>query len=45
VNEIEEFLDEVIYLKKGEIALSGPADQLREQKGKSLEGIFEEVAG
>jgi ABC-2 type transport system ATP-binding protein len=45
VNEIEEFLDEVIYLKKGVIALSGPADQLREQKGKSLEGIFEEVAG
>lgn len=45
VNEIEEFLEDVIYLKKGEIVLSGQADELREQKGKSLEGIFEEVAG
>jgi ABC-2 type transport system ATP-binding protein len=45
VNEIEEFLEDVIYLKNGEIVLSGQADELREQKGKSLEGIFEEVAG
>ncbi len=45
MNEIEEFIDDVVYLKKGEIALSGPADRLREEKGASLEGIFEEVAG
>lgn len=44
VNEIEEFIDDVLYLKKGEIVLSGPADRLREEKGASLEGIFEEVA-
>lgn len=45
VNEVEEFIEDVIYLKKGEIVLSGQADRLREEKGKSLEGIFEEVAG
>ncbi|MFC1538321.1 ABC transporter ATP-binding protein [Candidatus Latescibacterota bacterium] len=45
VSEVEEFLEDVIYLKKGEIVLSGGADQLREEKGKSLVGIFEEIAG
>jgi ABC-2 type transport system ATP-binding protein len=45
VNEVEEFIEDVIYLKKGEIVLSGLADRLREEKYKSLEGIFEEVAG
>jgi ABC-2 type transport system ATP-binding protein len=45
VNEIEEFVEDVIYLKKGEIVLSGPADTLRGERGKSLEGIFEEIAG
>ena len=37
VNEVED----VIYLKKGEIVLSGVADRLREEKGTSLEGIFD----
>ncbi len=45
VNEIEELIEDVIYLKKGDIVLSGSADRLREEKGASLEGIFEEIAG
>ncbi|MFC1490721.1 ABC transporter ATP-binding protein [Candidatus Latescibacterota bacterium] len=45
VSEVEEFIEDVIYMKKGEIVLSGVADQLREEKGKSLVGIFEEIAG
>jgi ABC-2 type transport system ATP-binding protein len=44
VNEVEEFVEEVIFLKKGEIAISGEADRLREEKGLSLDGIFEEIA-
>ena len=45
MNEIEEFVDDVVFLNRGEIALAGSADSLREQKGKSLEGLFDEVAG
>ena len=45
VNEVEEFIEDVIYLKKGEIVLSGEADRLREERNASLEGIFEEIAG
>ena len=44
VSEVEEFVDEVYYLKRGEIALSGQADALRSGRGQSLSEIFEEVA-
>ena len=44
VSEIEEFVEEVVYLREGEIALMGNADELREDRGASLSGIFEEVA-
>ena len=43
VSEVEEFLDEVFYLREGEVALSGQADALRTDRGKSLSEIFEEV--
>jgi len=42
---VEELLEDVIYMKKGKIVLSGSADKLREEKGTSLVGIFEEIAG
>jgi len=45
VSEVEEFVEDVIYLKEGKIVLSGEADRLREEKGTSLVGIFEEIAG
>ena len=45
VNEVEELIEDVMYLKQGEIVLSGKADRLREEKGTSLVGIFEEIAG
>ena len=44
VSEVEEFIEDVLYMKKGKIVLSGQADLLREKKGKSLTGIFEEIA-
>ena len=43
VHEVEEFFEDVIYLRNGKIALQGSADNLREEKGKSLVGIFEEI--
>ncbi len=45
VSEVEEFLEDVIFMKQGGIVLSGSADELREEKKTSLIGIFEEIAG
>lgn len=45
VNEVEEFVEDVIYLKEGRIVIAGEADRLRAEKGTSLLGIFEEIAG
>jgi len=45
VNEVEEFVEDVIYLKEGEIVIAGEADSLREEKGTSLVGIFDEIVG
>ncbi len=44
VSEVEEFIEDVIYLKDGRVVLSGNADALRAERGKSLSEIFEEVA-
>jgi len=43
VGEVEEWVEEVIFLREGEIALQGNADQLRQEQGKSLLDLFEEV--
>ncbi len=44
VTEIEAFIEDLVFMKAGEIALSGNMDQVREEQGKSLEEIFETVA-
>ena len=43
VSEIEEFIDDVVYLRDGEIALMGSAETLREQRSQSLSDIFADV--
>jgi len=45
LTEVEDVVDEVAYLHKGEILISGAVGQLREQYGKSLLDIFEELVG
>ena len=45
VNEIEQILDEVIFLGHGQVVLQGETEALRVQKGKSLEDIYREVYG
>ncbi|TZE82572.1 ABC transporter ATP-binding protein [Calorimonas adulescens] len=43
VSEIEKIFDEVIFLDHGEVMMSGNADEMRDQRGKSIEDIFKEV--
>ena len=43
VNEIEQILDEVIFLGNGRLILEGRAEDLRFERGKSLEDIYREV--
>lgn len=42
INEVEGLVDEVIFLNRGQVKLSGNADELRERKGMSLVEIMKE---
>jgi ABC-2 type transport system ATP-binding protein len=44
VDEVEPFLDDVVFILDGEITLAGDAQQLRDSRNQSLSEIFEEVA-
>lgn len=43
INDIENILDEAIFLKNGKIAIFDNCDRIREQSGKSLDAVFREV--
>lgn len=43
IADIEKVLDEVIFISKGQIALHDSVDNIREQKGKSIDHLFREV--
>lgn len=43
ISDVERVLDEVIFLKDGQIACHDTVDHLRETKGKSVDAIFREV--
>jgi len=43
ITDVEKLLDKVVFLKDGEIILSGSTEELRAEKKKSVEGIFKEV--
>ena len=43
IQEIESICDEVIFIKKGEVLLQGNTDDIREEKGKSIDELFREV--
>ncbi len=40
IADIERILDEVIFIDKGEIVLTSPADELREKENASIDEIF-----
>ena len=43
ISDIEQVLDDVVFLKKGEIALSASVDELRESHNMSVDAYFREV--
>lgn len=43
INEVENLLDEVYFLKKGKIQLSGNTEDLRSEKNMSLDELYREV--
>lgn len=43
IADVERVLDDVIFINQGRIVLASPADQLREQQGKSVDEVFREV--
>ena len=43
INEVENILDEVYFLKEGRFALSGNAEELRSEYKLTLDGIYREV--
>jgi len=43
ISDIESVLDDVIFLKQGQVVLHEQADELREEKGESVDKTFREV--
>ncbi|MDP4179264.1 MAG: ABC transporter ATP-binding protein [Bacillota bacterium] len=43
VNDVERLFDEAAFINNGQIVLQGNTDDLRIQKGKSIDAIFREV--
>jgi ABC-2 type transport system ATP-binding protein len=43
ITDVEKLLDEVVFLKEGEIILSDNTEDLRIEKNRSIEGIYKEV--
>ena len=43
IADIEKVLDDVIFLQNGRVTLAGAADEIREEKGMSIDGLFREV--
>lgn len=42
ISEIENICDDVIFISNGEIVLQGNVDEIREEKGKSIDSLFRE---
>lgn len=43
IADVEKVLDDVIFINKGQIVLQASADEIREEKGKSVDALFREV--
>ena len=42
ISDIEKVLDQVIFIKNGSVILNGDADEIREEKGMSIDKLFRE---
>lgn len=45
VRDMENILDEVVFLKEGNVILQGSAEDLREERGKQIDDIYKEIFG
>lgn len=43
IQDVEQVLDDVIFIKNGKLALFKSADEIREENEKSIDGLFREV--
>ncbi len=43
IADIEQILDEIIFINQGELVLSSSVDEIRETHNKSVDGLFREV--
>jgi ABC-2 type transport system ATP-binding protein len=43
ISDVERILDEVVFIKYGNIILQAPAEQIRTREGKSIDRFFREV--
>lgn len=43
IQEIENICDDILFLSQGNIVLQGSVDDIREEKGKSIDALFREV--
>jgi len=43
ISDIEKILDDVIFIKDGQILLTSKVDNIRDEKGKSVDALFREV--
>ncbi|MEG0857663.1 MAG: ABC transporter ATP-binding protein [Terrisporobacter sp.] len=42
ISEIENICDDIMFISNGEIVLQGNVDEIREEKGKSIDSLFRE---
>ncbi len=43
ISDVESVLDDVVFIKEGRIVLHQAADEIREEKGESVDKLFREV--
>ena len=43
ISDVESVLDDVVFLKEGKVVLHKAADEIREEKGESIDKLFREV--
>ncbi len=43
ISDIENILDEVVFIKEGQVVLTSSVDKIREENGKSIDSLFREV--
>jgi ABC-2 type transport system ATP-binding protein len=43
ISDIEKILDDIIFLKDGQVVLTKTVDEVRDENGKSVDALFREV--